>query len=207
MRETLGDRTSAYQLADGDFLDNGIAVCVQDEFTAIKDKVSSVKLPPELRVGNSKVGIRREDQLTANIIVNSARYVETTVKLLWNLENGASKEDLIEIFNVQKAHIDYLRQEHSGLVVTGQFGQKTSQLFRNLSRGTSKLDNKDLNTLLKAVQLTGTEVTNRPVGTSRQQSGYWRRFGRGYQHGYSGRRPNYRENPGGFSNAHYNGSE
>ena len=51
VRETLGDRTSAYQLAEGDFLANGIAVCVQDEFTAIKDKVSLVKIPPELKVG------------------------------------------------------------------------------------------------------------------------------------------------------------
>ena len=102
VRETLGERTSAYQLADGEFSGNGIAVCVQDEFTAIKDKVSSVKIPPELRVGNSKVGIRREDQLTANIIGNSARYVETTLKLLWNLNNGASKDDLIDIFMFRK---------------------------------------------------------------------------------------------------------
>ena len=130
---------------------------VQDEYQSIKDKVSSVKIPQELRVGTSKTGIKREDQNTANIIANCAKYVETTLKLLWNLDEEASQDELLEIFNVQKAQIDYLRQEHSSLVVAGQFGAKTSQLFKNLSRGTTNLDDKQLDTLLKAVQITSNE--------------------------------------------------
>ena len=95
------------------------------------------------------------------------------------------------------------------MVVTGQFGQRTSQLFRNLSRGTSNLDNKDLGTLLKAVQLTGAGSTNRPVGSSRQRGGfgYGSRFGRGHQQSFTGRRFNYRENTEGFNSTQYNGSE
>ena len=72
---------------------------------------------------------------------------------MWNLENCASYDQLIEIFNVQKAHVDYLRQEHSALMVAGQFGNKTSQLFKSLSRGTINFDEKHLDPLLKAVQI------------------------------------------------------
>ena len=52
---------------------------VQDKYQSIKDKVSSVKIPQELRVGNSRAGIKREDSIAANIVSNSAKYVETTI--------------------------------------------------------------------------------------------------------------------------------
>ena len=107
---------------------------IQDEFQAIRDKTAGVKIPTELRVGTSKLGIKKEDNNTANLIANSAKYVETCIKLLWDMEDGASADQLTELFTVQKAHIDYLRQEHSSLVVAGQFGQKTSKLFKNLLR-------------------------------------------------------------------------
>ena len=93
---------------------------VQDEYKGIKDKVASVKIPQELRCGTSKAGIRREDSNAANIISNCAKYVETTIKLLWSLDEEPTKEELIEVFQIQKAHIDYLRQEHSALLVSSQ---------------------------------------------------------------------------------------
>ena len=155
-------------------------VSVQDEFSSIKDKYNAVKIPQELRVGNSRNGIKREDNVAAKIIVNSAKYVETSLKLLWNLDETASKNDLIELFNIQKAHVDYLREEHSALVVAGQFGVKTSQLFRNLSRGNTNLDDKHLDTLLKAVQITSNE--NCCSATASQRGA---RRGRGYSFGYN----------------------
>ena len=140
----------------------GNIVSVQDEYQSIKDKLSNVKIPAELRVGTSKTGIRREDNTAANIISSSAKYVETTIKLLWNLENNITADNLVELFNIQKAHIEYLRQEHSSLVVTGQFGSKTSQLFKSLARGTSNLDDRQLDILSKAVQITSNENSARP---------------------------------------------
>ena len=143
----------------------GNVISVQDEFQSIKDKLSAVKIPQELRVGTSRNGIRREDNTAANIIANSAKYVETTIKLLWNLDENPSSESLIELFSIQKAHIEYLRQEHSGLVVAGQFGNKTSQLFKNLARGTSNLDDHHLDILSKAVQITSHDTSGRPPST------------------------------------------
>ena len=148
---------------------------VQDEYQSIKDKVSSVKIPPEYRVVNTRTGIKREDNNTANLISNSAKYVETTLKILWNVEETVSKEQLLDIFSVQKAHIDYLRQEHSALVVAGQFGPKTSTLFKNLNRGTSNLDDRQLDTLLKAVQITSNSGDNARVS----RGGFANRAGRG----------------------------
>ena len=63
----------------------GSVIPIQDEYQAIKDKLSGVKIPQELRVGTSRSGIRREDNIAANIVANSAKYVETTIKLLWNM--------------------------------------------------------------------------------------------------------------------------
>ena len=155
-------------------------VSVQDEFSSIKDKYNAIKIPQELRVGNSRNGIKREDTVAAKIISNSAKYVETSLKLLWNLDETASKNDLVELFNIQKAHVDYLREEHSALVVAGQFGVKTSQLFRNLSRGNTNLDDKHLDTLLKAVQITSNE--NCCSATASQRGA---RRGRGYSFGHT----------------------
>ena len=169
----------------------GNTMSVQDEFQSIKDKLSSVKIPPELRVGTSRSGIRREDSNAANIITNSAKFVETTIKLLWNIDDNPTAENLVELFNIQKAHIEYLRQEHSGLVVAGQFGNKTSQLFKNLARGTSNLDERHLDILSKAVQITSNDASAKPPsfrggfrgrgGPSSSYYGGGRGGGRGWQ--------------------------
>ena len=150
---------------------------VQDEYLSIKDKVSGVKIPPEFRVINSRTGIKRDDNNTANLIANSAKYVETTIKLLWNVEENLTKEQLLDVFSVQKAHIDYLRQEHSALVVAGQFGAKTSTLFKSLNRGTSNLDDRQLDTLLKAVQIT----SNSSESPKPTRGGFVNRGQRGYK--------------------------
>ena len=111
---------------------------------------------------------------------------------MWNLEEDASQDDLLEIFNVQKAHIDYLRQEHSALVVAGQFGAKTSQLFKNLSRGTTNLDDKQLDSLLKAVQITSNDPSTRQKPREDYRSrGSFNNYNSGYSFGGRGRGTSY----------------
>ena len=180
---------------------------IQDVYKGIKDKVSNIKIPPELRCGTSKAGIRCEDNNAANIISNCARYVETTIKLLWSLDEEPTREELIEMFQIQKAHSDYLRQEHSALVVSSQFGGKTSQLFKNLSRGTTNLDEKQLDTLLKAVQIT----SNDPNSRSRPRDNFRGRgnnFGSYINSGFGSRytRPGYTRGSGHGHSGNYNSS-
>ena len=55
---------------------------VQAEFRAIRDSVAKVKLPPDLVVGDSLAGASRADLPKFNIILKSARYQETVLKIL-----------------------------------------------------------------------------------------------------------------------------
>ena len=159
---------------------------IQDEYMSIKDKVSSVKIPQELRVSLSKAGIKKENTVAANIISNSAKYVETAIKLMWNIDDNVDPNQLVELFSVLKAHIDYLRQEQSALVVSSQFGAQTSQLFRNLNRGTCNLDDRQLENLLKAVQITSHSSDAHRQHQHTSYRGGWR--GAAYHQAYRGGR-------------------
>ncbi len=64
---------------------NTVAGDPQNEFNAIRDAVSKLKLPENLRLNESKKGIRRKDQATHQVLSRSARFVETNFKLLSTL--------------------------------------------------------------------------------------------------------------------------
>ena len=55
---------------------------LQGDFQALKETVTRVKLPAELRLNESRQGLRRNDQNVFNVLVKCARYAETSVKLL-----------------------------------------------------------------------------------------------------------------------------
>ena len=89
-----------------------------------------------------------------------------------------------------------MRQEHSALVVSGKFGSKTSQLFKNLSRGTTNLDERQLDSLLKAVQITSNDpspsVFTRGRGRGRNFNGRYFNNNQGSYSGYNrGHNPGY----------------
>ena len=82
----------------------------QEDYQAIKDSVQRIKLPANLKLNESKQGIRRDDQQTLSVIARTARYTETTLKLLSTYdENNSRKEDteqiLTNIIKVQQAQI------------------------------------------------------------------------------------------------------
>ena len=55
---------------------------LQSEFRAIKDSVAKIKLPTDLVVGDTRAGVSRSDVPRFNLIQKSARFQETTLKLL-----------------------------------------------------------------------------------------------------------------------------
>ena len=55
---------------------------VRREYECIKNSLTKVKLPNELRLLDNKSGIKREDQQHLTSISKSARYTETCLKLL-----------------------------------------------------------------------------------------------------------------------------
>ena len=54
----------------------------QQEFVIIKDSLSKVRLPKELKVEDSRQGVRRGEQGRIVTFGKCARYAETSVKLL-----------------------------------------------------------------------------------------------------------------------------
>ena len=103
---------------------------VQQEFTSIKQSLSSTRLPPELTVNTDRAGIPRSEQPVANLIAKTARYAETILKLLQSPERPTS-----EIFTVTLALVQLLQEEQAALVVQASFDPTVSRFFRTLQRG------------------------------------------------------------------------
>ena len=98
-----------------------------------------------LKLNESKQGIRCDDQKTLSVIALTARYTETTLKLLSSYdENNPRKEDteqiLTNIIKVQQVQMHYLQDEYASLIVQGRFDKATSQTFKALQKNTSGLN-------------------------------------------------------------------
>ena len=83
---------------------------VSAEYAAIKASVQSVRLPTELTLpteAGNRQGVKKTDQPLCNVIVRSARYCETAMKVL--TQCGATKTDskFEEVFTILYAHIKY----------------------------------------------------------------------------------------------------
>ena len=97
---------------------------LQSEFRAIKESVSKIKLPSDLVVGDSRAGVSRADLPKFNLIQKSARFQETILKLLSTCE--ASDPPVSDITTVALAHLLYLQEEYTNLLVSSQFDEGTS---------------------------------------------------------------------------------
>ena len=61
---------------------NPLSGDIQGDFRSLKDSYQKVQLGAEIKLNAEKSSIRREDQPRYNVIVNSARYSETILKVL-----------------------------------------------------------------------------------------------------------------------------
>ena len=113
---------------------------VSAEYAAIKASVQSVRLPTELTLpteAGNRQGVKKTDQPLCHVIVRSARYCETAMKVL--TQCGATKTDskFEEVFTILYAHIKYLQEEHASLIVQSTFDPTVSRFFRSLQRGST----------------------------------------------------------------------
>jgi len=156
---------------------------VQAEYAAIKDAVSKVKLPADLRLNDSRQGIRREDQQALQILAKSARYAETSIKVLGTLEKTLSPEDFDHLYTVQIAHMRYLQDEYSSLVVQNKFNKTTAQLFRSIQRNTSGLSSSALEDLKLATTISAASASAPSTDTNwrdrPRRGNQWQSFNRG----------------------------
>ena len=176
---------------------------VQGEFAAVRDSYQKVKLPPDLRLNESRTGICREDQPAFNVVTRSARFVETVFKILSLIDKRDDcgvAQDVENLFTVSLAHMRYLQDEYSSLVVQGSFDQTTSRLFRQLQRQTSGLTGEAVENLHRAAGLAA--VANRASPNSSAPRG--RGGSRGYGRGRGRGRFPFNERSGGASSDFFN---
>ena len=128
---------------------------IQTAFSAIKDTLTKVKLPADLRLCDSWQGIQRADQTTYNILSRCGRYAQTTIKLLSSINDGNIDEESVQqLFSIQLAQICYLQEEYLALVVQSQFNDSTARIFCSLQKNTSGLMPEALQQLKTATALT-----------------------------------------------------
>jgi hypothetical protein len=118
-------------------------VQASSEFDNIRDKYKSIRLPEELKLHDSRTGVRKEDQQQYNRLVRSARMTETVFRILSKIDLdepdsvNALEERLGDLFMVQFALMKYLQDEYAVLMVSGTTNQETAKIFRSLRRNTS----------------------------------------------------------------------
>lgn len=134
---------------------------IQGEFQCLRDSLTRIKLPSELKLNDSRQGIRRTDQPLLNVVAKCGRYNETLVKLLTTIEPGSviTQETLDQLFVIAHAQCRYLQDEFASLVVNSQFDSNTSKLFRALQKNTSGLNSTSLETLRSAATIAAASRT------------------------------------------------
>jgi len=171
---------------------------IQGDFAALRDSLSRIKLPAELKLNESRQGIRRSDQPVLNILTKCSRYSETSARLLSTIEPGqpVTQETLDSLFLISHAQSKYLQDEYAALVVNSQFDNSTSRLFRALQKNTSGLNTDSLETLRSAATLAA--ASRQPRGNDRGRGSGRSRgsdvFSRFSQRGFPQRRYNRDDN-------------
>ena len=148
----------------------------QQEFVIIKDSLSKVRLPKELKVEDSRQGVRRGEQGRIVTIGKCARYAETSLKLLSTInEDHVTAGDLNDLIVINVAMLRYLQEEHSLVHVNGSFGDGVERIYRNFRRNTSVFPPDAIEALQAAVSMDAATFRGRGRGTS----GPFRGRGRG----------------------------
>lgn len=145
----------------------------QGDFQALKDSLARIKLPPELRLNESRQGIKKADQPVLNVLTRCSRYNETAVRLLSTIEAGQSitQDTLDQFMVIFNAQCKYLQDEFAAILVNGQFDSSTSRLFRALQRNTSGLNPESLDSLRTAATLSAAGRPARGSGSIQQFRG------------------------------------
>jgi hypothetical protein len=161
---------------------------IQREYECIKDSLNKIKLPNEIRLLESKTGIKRNDQPHLQSVTKGARYTETCLKLISTFDTRVDKTDLQQLYNVLVAQINFFQTEYAALVVKGQFDQTTASLFKCLEKNTPALSGTSLDNLKTAAEIAAAASRSRPGGEqSYRQYQQRNSYNRGYNFNRRGR--------------------
>ena len=134
---------------------------LQAEFRSIQDSYSRTKLPGDLRLNDSRTGIKQPQREAAQILAKSAKFVETQLKILASAEgSGLTEDQFMELFLSNVAHIRFLQERYAGLVVGGSFGKRTQDVFMSIQNNSSVFTPSIVESVKSAITLTNTQGEN-----------------------------------------------
>ena len=128
---------------------------LQAKFKSIQDCYNRQNLLTNLIFG-SKAGLKGSQKETASVLSMSARYVETCLKTILAIEAKSQQpeylvnEQIKNLYTCLAAHLGYLQEDHSNLVVSGHYSSKAQLIFKDLRRNTKVFPSSALETLKSA---------------------------------------------------------
>lgn len=141
---------------------------VQAAFTAVQDSVNRITIDPELKLKFSAQGIKKEHRPTYDVITKSAKYPETTLKILSTLTPGEplTEETLAKLFVVQEAQVKWLQDELANVIVSSEFdgNSRTARWFKVMQKNSSVFTPAALENLRSAASIGAIAPEPRPAG-------------------------------------------
>ena len=128
------------------------------EYEALRDSVARIKLPLRYRMNDSKAGINAKDKEQAAILVRSGKFIETSLKMLFEAQKNWGNSDQVAdcldgTLTALTAHMRYLQEEHNTLYVSGQYGSQAKAVLKSIQRNTSNLQPEDIEDLKTTVAI------------------------------------------------------
>ena len=160
------------------------AAGLQREYEILKDQLSKVKLPNELKVYDTSRGIKQNCQTALSVLSKSARYTETALKQLAVINSKGiqhmTEQDFDNLCTILHAEVNFLQSKFSQLVVKSNFDSDTNRFFDCLEASPTAFSPQTREHLRCAVELsaavsrTQSQPTNRGGfrGRGRQRGGY-----------------------------------
>ena len=140
---------------------------VQREYETVKELYSKVQIPQELKVLDSRVGIKRAESGALNILSKSARFTETAIKILKDSDGNLDESHTAHLFSVLVAHITSLKSEYANLLVQSTFDEKVSKLYKTLDNHGATFSQQQLTTLRSAIDLESARPKEAAYGRGR----------------------------------------
>ena len=117
---------------------------LQTEFQSVKESYNRQRLPKDLKFSGSVKGVKAQSRDIGRLHVSSGRYLETAIKVASNIQAQRDlvdydvSSDIEDLLICLIAHMRFIQEEHCMLLVRGNYGPRTQQIFRAIHSNPSQ---------------------------------------------------------------------